>query len=128
MSAAGKNFELAKSDGHVRIAQHCLTPTTASTRNEVAGAGGFEPPNTGSKVPRLTAWPRPRNIRETPREPLRANYKRLSVADLMVTGNPWTGSARSRGNRPGCPLMRGAAERARDQGPRTVTRQRFNGT
>src|SRR5205823_3024461 len=25
----------------------------------VAGAGGFEPPNTGSKVPRLTAWPRP---------------------------------------------------------------------
>ena len=25
----------------------------------VVGAGGFEPPNTGSKVPRLTAWPRP---------------------------------------------------------------------
>src|ERR1051326_6998028 len=26
----------------------------------LVGAGGFEPPNTGSKVPRLTAWPRPR--------------------------------------------------------------------
>src|SRR5581483_5372517 len=27
---------------------------------EVAGAEGFEPSNTGSKVPRLTAWPRPK--------------------------------------------------------------------
>src|SRR5213080_2487074 len=25
----------------------------------VVGAGGFEPPNTGSKVPRLATWPRP---------------------------------------------------------------------
>src|SRR6185369_8833560 len=25
----------------------------------MAGAEGFEPSNTGSKVPRLTAWPRP---------------------------------------------------------------------
>ena len=25
----------------------------------MAGAGGFEPPNTGSKDPRLTAWRRP---------------------------------------------------------------------
>src|SRR5215470_13091573 len=25
----------------------------------MVGAGGFEPPNTGSKVPRLAAWPRP---------------------------------------------------------------------
>ena len=25
----------------------------------LVGAGGFEPPNTGAKVPRLTAWPRP---------------------------------------------------------------------
>src|SRR5205814_8822823 len=25
----------------------------------LAGAEGFEPSNTGSKVPRLTAWPRP---------------------------------------------------------------------
>ena len=29
----------------------------------MVGAGGFEPPNTGSKVPRLTAWPRPSPIR-----------------------------------------------------------------
>src|SRR6187200_2782288 len=26
---------------------------------QLAGAEGFEPSNTGSKVPRLTAWPRP---------------------------------------------------------------------
>src|SRR5215210_7151243 len=30
-----------------------------STRAHVAGAEGFEPSNTGSKAPRLTAWPRP---------------------------------------------------------------------
>src|SRR5205823_13269979 len=29
---------------------------------KLAGAGGFEPPNTGSKVPRLTAWPRPNEL------------------------------------------------------------------
>jgi len=29
----------------------------------LVGAGGFEPPNTGSKVPRLTTWPRPRSFR-----------------------------------------------------------------
>src|SRR5438034_1262804 len=28
----------------------------------VVGAGGFEPPNTGSKVPRLATWPRPKNV------------------------------------------------------------------
>src|SRR5262249_57533155 len=27
--------------------------------DDVVGGGGFERPNTGSKVPRLTAWPRP---------------------------------------------------------------------
>src|SRR6185295_17829893 len=27
--------------------------------HKVVGAEGFEPSNTGSKVPRLTAWPRP---------------------------------------------------------------------
>src|SRR5215471_12390689 len=31
-------------------------------QNRRVGAGGFEPPNTGSKVPRLTAWPRPKTI------------------------------------------------------------------
>ena len=46
----------------------------------MVGAGGFEPPNTGSKVPRLTAWPRPSGA-------FKASYKRLSVADLSFTGN-----------------------------------------
>ena len=40
MRASGKQLQL---------------PTTHS----VVGAEGFEPSNTGSKVPRLTAWPRP---------------------------------------------------------------------
>src|SRR4029078_1130668 len=31
----------------------------AERGRNLVGAGGFEPPNTGSKVPRLTAWPRP---------------------------------------------------------------------
>src|SRR5436305_6241959 len=36
------------------------SPTiTCSSPHIVAGAEGFEPSNTGSKVPRLTAWPRP---------------------------------------------------------------------
>ena len=33
--------------------------SASSTRADVVGAEGFEPSNTGSKVPRLTAWPRP---------------------------------------------------------------------
>src|SRR5262245_62399225 len=32
-------------------------------RQKMAGAGGFEPPNAGAKVPCLTAWPRPTNER-----------------------------------------------------------------
>ena len=35
----------------------CLCPLTFDFR--LVGAEGFEPSNTGSKVPRLTAWPRP---------------------------------------------------------------------
>src|SRR5262249_60980413 len=40
---------------------HSFTsPTRAGPRLiRMVGAGGFEPPNTGSKVPRLTTWPRP---------------------------------------------------------------------
>ena len=34
---------------------------------DLVGAGGFEPPNTGSKVPRLTAWPRPTTRRASRR-------------------------------------------------------------
>src|SRR4029079_11038859 len=77
------------------------------------GAGGFEPPNTGSKVPRLTAWPRPSRAPQ-------ASWKTLSVTDLAFTGNPEAGGARPA-------LVLGAAEGAGDQRPRAVTRQRFNG-
>src|SRR5690606_41718626 len=34
-------------------------PSVASLEPGVVGAEGFEPSNTGFKVPRLTAWPRP---------------------------------------------------------------------
>src|SRR5207342_2987723 len=40
-----------------------------TTKKELVGAEGFEPSNTGSKVPRLTAWPRP--IPFTPLAPRR---------------------------------------------------------
>src|SRR5215831_7242414 len=32
---------------------------SAAVPMSMVGAGGFEPPNTGSKVPRLSTWPRP---------------------------------------------------------------------
>ena len=78
MRAAGKQFELAAthSPGPARdpavIRPHPDATEVARagplSRSgdadercdaEVVGAGGFEPSNTGSKVPRLTAWPRP---------------------------------------------------------------------
>src|SRR4029078_12244177 len=46
----------------------------------VVGAGGFEPPNTGSKVPRLTAWPRPSRSPE-------ASNKKISLAELSFPRN-----------------------------------------
>ncbi len=58
MGAAREDFQLAEPGRHERI-QCCPTPT------RMAGAEGFEPSNTGSKVPRLTAWPRP-NSRQSP--------------------------------------------------------------
>ena len=91
VGAAGKHFQVAESrrqkaitaerSSHRSIAHyrkpwdlHLHRPRTrggdlASRRTSVAelvGAGGFEPPNTGSKVPRLTAWPRPTT---SPRRP-----------------------------------------------------------
>src|SRR5262249_31218098 len=44
----------------------------------VVGAGGFEPPNTGSKVPRLATWPRPivfASPDPAPRRPAAAHYR-----------------------------------------------------
>ena len=42
----------------------------------LVGAGGFEPPNTGSKVPRLAAWPRPID----PAPDYRAPFPRIRTA------------------------------------------------
>src|SRR5687768_14349218 len=52
MRAAREKLQFPESGGHKRI-PHQLQP------HWLAGAEGFEPSNTGSKVPRLTAWPRP---------------------------------------------------------------------
>ena len=57
MGAAGEDFELSAS--HVALSLQSVN--TGGQPINVVGAGGFEPPNTGSKVPRLTAWPRPIN-------------------------------------------------------------------
>src|SRR5262245_11109030 len=38
---------------------HARLPAHDPGERRMAGAEGFEPSNTGSKVPRLTAWPRP---------------------------------------------------------------------
>src|SRR6185295_9632313 len=83
----------------------------------MVGAGGFEPPNTGSKVPRLTAWPRPSRAHE-------ANYKTLSVADLPFTGNP---SHDPFGDRLRPALVLGAGQGAGHDGLRAVTGQRLSG-
>ena len=51
MRAPGKTFSSPNN-------RHEGLPISAQPRG-LAGAEGFEPSNTGSKVPRLTAWPRP---------------------------------------------------------------------
>src|SRR5215213_10177780 len=54
MGAAREDLQFTKTGRrHYGITNH-LQP-----RAMLAGAEGFEPSNTGSKVPRLTAWPRP---------------------------------------------------------------------
>src|SRR6185503_2383472 len=50
---SGEHLQFAEPGCHERITHHHLQP------RDLAGAEGFEPSNTGSKVPRLTAWPRP---------------------------------------------------------------------
>src|SRR5262249_32057058 len=104
VGASGEDLELLAAGG-----RQCACRYHADTIGMV-GAGGFEPPNTGSKAPRLTAWPRPSRARE-------ANYKRLSVTDLRFTGN-----------RLRAPLVLGARERPGHEGPCAITGQRFNGT
>src|SRR5262245_18307217 len=66
MRTAGKNLELTEAGGFERIGRHRSVPlrnmSLAPTSWMLAGAEGFEPSNTGSKVPRLTAWPRPNRV------------------------------------------------------------------
>ena len=47
-------------DWRTRSSNVSVSPGPGFRRlHKVVGAEGFEPSNTGSKVPRLTAWPRP---------------------------------------------------------------------
>src|SRR6185503_16873833 len=56
--------------------------------HDVVGAGGFEPPNTGSKVPRLAAWPRP--IKLVSRRPLAVSPGSLPHAASVPPSTPTT--------------------------------------
>ena len=58
-------------------------------RRGMVGAEGFEPSNTGSKVPRLTTWPRPIKRRPVPHE-----------APVLTTANPLFYPARFGPSRP----------------------------
>src|SRR3954465_4251243 len=87
----------------------------------MVGAGGFEPPNTGSKVPRLTAWPRPSRARQAIR-------KRLSVADLrtswqLIDVAQGCLELTSRGNRASPAFVVGARQGSRHERLRAVTGQ-----
>ena len=50
-----------------------IDPTAALAK--LAGAEGFEPSNTGSKVPRLTAWPRPISLTPVSATPSSARHR-----------------------------------------------------
>src|SRR6185503_11435745 len=79
MGAPGEDLQFAEPARHDGVTNHLGAPCRpfAVTRRDrssavppgLAGAEGFEPSNTGSKVPRLTAWPRP--IPFTPLAPRR---------------------------------------------------------
>jgi hypothetical protein len=49
----------------------------------LAGAEGFEPSNTGSKVPRLTAWPRP--TRDFPRTRSRSKHVFSAEVEMRIS-------------------------------------------
>ena len=106
------------------------TETPESTI-KVVGAGGFEPPNTGSKVPRLTAWPRPIDGSGAARH---GGYRRSTrceqpqgaarqacpqkVKSTVLTRRLAIGT--------GPPLVFGAGERPGQQRPRAAPRQRLD--
>ena len=60
----------------------------ASAASRMAGAGGFEPPNTGSKVPRLTAWPRPNEAFSCQLSAVSISYQKLSDSNgwMLIAG------------------------------------------
>src|SRR5438552_336971 len=73
--AVGEAGDLRVRDRHAKILRDLLRQRAVCVAGEqlqvvghrrlalrVVGAGGFEPPNTGSKVPRLATWPRPKNV------------------------------------------------------------------
>src|SRR5262249_39147696 len=70
--AVGEACDLRVGERHTKVLGDLLRERTVRVAAEqlqvvghralalkVVGAGGFEPPNTGSQVPRLAAWPRP---------------------------------------------------------------------
>src|SRR5207247_4278775 len=70
--AVGEARDLRVAERHVEVLRDLLRQRPVGVAREdlqlvthachapfMVGAGGFEPPNTGSKVPRLATWPRP---------------------------------------------------------------------
>src|SRR5690606_27678327 len=62
MRAPRKDLQLSAHHAPDRLPLHPgrPQPARANRRRRLVGAEGFEPSNTGSKDPRLTAWRRPR--------------------------------------------------------------------
>ena len=93
-------------------ALHAVVPS-GSSAPQLAGAEGFEPSNTGSKVPCLTTWPRPIPgvFRHRKAQPDRRARKQLVSYE----------SGRSRASRLRAPVVgtgpTGALRRARGAGP-----------
>ena len=92
--AAGKHLQIAVAGrSHTRAYSRARRRDTsypdptrsrlgaAASNQLMVGAEGFEPSNTGSKDPRLTAWPRPITLRGLARVP-----KHLSLSE--TSGSP----------------------------------------
>ena len=66
VGAAGEDLQLAEPGRHQAFTAERSSHRCARSRPQrqllLVGAEGFEPSNTGSKVPRLTAWPRPSTV------------------------------------------------------------------